>query len=93
MNDVQVLEAIDAALSRPAYCTCSEYLTVAVHDDAAWLECPVFARPSRWPAAVTAFERALFHERRLIVEMPAPRPSRVQATVPVREPIGGTTGG
>ena len=93
MNDVHVLEAIDAALRRPAFCTCGDYLTVAVHDDAAWLECPTFARPSRWPAAVVAVERALFHERRLIIDLPLPGPSRARAAVPARDPVRSAAAG
>jgi hypothetical protein len=93
MNDVHVLEAIDAALSGPAFCTCGEYLTIAVHDRAAWLECPAFARPTGLPIAFTAFRRALLHDRRLVVEMPAPRPPRSRAAMPVRDPVRNAAAG
>jgi hypothetical protein len=88
MNDVPVLEAIDAALSRPTFCTCGEYLTVAIHGDAAWLECPAFARPSRLPAAVSSLVRDLLHDSRLITQMPAPRPGKARVGGRVLESAG-----
>jgi hypothetical protein len=71
MHDDTVLVAIDAALRSPAFCACGNTLTIAVHDGAAWLECPTFAAPSRLPAAVSRILRDLGHDRRRIIELPA----------------------
>ena len=91
MHDVPVLEAIDAALRRPTFCSCGEYLTVAVHDGAAWLECPAFARPSRLPSRVAAIAHELLHDRSLIIEIPVPRRRRAARTpARVLEPAGRT---
>lgn len=86
MNDTYALDTIDAALSGPAFCLCGEHLALAVHDDAAWLECPRFARPSRLPArlsGLTTVARELFHDRRFVVELPA-RPTGRPRTRPTR---------
>ena len=78
MNDAHLLDTIDAALSRPTFCACGEHLALAVHDDAAWLECPRLTEPSRLPsrlAGLTVLVRAFLHDRRFVVELPA-RPAR-----------------
>jgi hypothetical protein len=87
MTDTLVLDAIDTALSGPAFCGCDEHFTVAVHDDAAWLECPAFSRPSRLPAPLASFAHELLHERRLIVELPAQPPARVVTRARTPEPV------
>jgi hypothetical protein len=73
MHDDSVLVAIDAALRSPAFCGCGNSLTIAVHGDAAWLQCASLARPSRLPSAL----RELLHDRRFVIELPpaAPRTS------------------
>ena len=68
MHDDSVLVAIDAALRSPSFCGCGNSLTIAVHDDAAWLECASFAQPSRLPSIL----REMLHDRRYVVETPRP---------------------
>jgi hypothetical protein len=68
MHDDSVLVAIEAALRSPAFCGCGNSLTIAVHEDAAWLECASFARPSRLPS----FLREAMHDRRFVIETPRP---------------------
>lgn len=85
MNDIHVLETIESASSRPSFCACGEPLTIAVHDDAAWFECPRFAQPTRLPprlAFLAAFARDALHDRRFVVELPADavRASSVRST-------------
>ena len=72
MRDDTVLAAIDAALRSPAFCACGTNLTIAVHGDAVWLECAAFAAPTRWPVAIGAILRDLLHDRRFVVDLPAP---------------------
>ncbi len=82
MHDDSILVAIDAALRSPAFCACGSSLTVAVHDDAAWLECARFATPSRLPARVAPIVRGLLHDRRFVISVPAaPSPSPSQAAL------------
>jgi len=69
MIDTNVLTAIESALDGPSYCHCGAPSTVAVHDGAAWLECPVFGSPSRLPTRLAALTRELLHDRRFIVEV------------------------
>ena len=38
MHDDSILVAIEAALSRPAFCSCGTQLHLATHDGAVWLE-------------------------------------------------------
>ena len=71
MHDDSILVAIDAALRSPASCACGRDLTIALHDGAAWLECVVFASPSRLPARLVARLRPLVHDRRFVIEAPA----------------------
>jgi len=80
MHDDSVLVAIDAALRSPAFCGCGDSLTIAVHDDAAWLECASFAKPSRLPSVL----REMLHDRRFVVEIPRPaaRPAGRAAKAP-----------
>jgi len=66
MHDDSVLVAIDAALRSPAFCACGKNLTVAIHDEAAWLQCATLAGPSRLPA----FIREALHDHRWLVEWP-----------------------
>ena len=72
MHDDTVLVAIDAALRFPAFCACGNNLTIAVHDDAAWLECASLAEPSRLPAPFAGLVRAILHDRSFVIEVPAP---------------------
>ena len=68
MHDDSILVAIDAALRSPAFCACGNNLTIAVHDDAAWLECASLAKPSRLPSVI----REVLHDRRFVIDTPAP---------------------
>jgi len=70
MHDDSVLVAVEAALSRPAFCGCGTYLTLNTHDGALWLECAQFEAPSRLPDGVSYFLRWLAHERRHVIELP-----------------------
>ncbi len=72
MHDDSVLVAIDAALRFPAFCACGNNLSIAMHDDAAWLECAAFAKPSRLPGRVASIVRTLLHDRSFVIEIPAP---------------------
>jgi hypothetical protein len=69
MIDTNVITAIEAALDGPAYCHCGTPSTVAVHDGAAWLECPTFGQPSRLPARIATLTRELLHDRLFIIEV------------------------
>ncbi len=71
MHDDTILAAIDAALRLPSFCACGNSLSIAVHDDAAWLECATFAAPSRLPAGVSQLVRGLVHDRRFVIDVPA----------------------
>jgi hypothetical protein len=68
MHDDSVLVAIDAALRSPSFCGCGDSLTIAIHDDAAWLECASLAKPSRLPSVL----REVLHDRRFVIDTPAP---------------------
>ncbi|HYO42876.1 MAG TPA: hypothetical protein VES19_06715 [Candidatus Limnocylindrales bacterium] len=68
MHDNSFLVAIDAALRSPAFCGCGNSLTVAVHGDAAWIECSSLARPSRLPSIL----RQVLHDRSFLIEAPQP---------------------
>ncbi len=70
MHDDSVLVAVEAALSRPAYCGCGTYLSLNTHDGAIWLECAQFEQPSRLPDNVAHFLRLLAHERRHVIDLP-----------------------
>jgi hypothetical protein len=83
MNETHLLEAIDEALRLPSFCACGENLTVDVHDGAAWLECPAFARPTRLPAGLASVAREFFHDRRRIAGLPV---SATSATAPGYDP-------
>ena len=66
MRDDSVLAAIEAALRSPAFCACGQNLTIAIRDDAAWLECATLAGPSRLPV----FIREALHDRSWVVDLP-----------------------
>jgi hypothetical protein len=66
MHDDSILVAIDAALRSPAFCGCGNSLTIAVHDDAAWLECLSLGKPSRLPSIV----RKMLHDRTFVIDTP-----------------------
>jgi hypothetical protein len=66
MRDDSVLVAIESAFRSPAFCGCGNSLTIAVHEDAAWLECRSLTQPSRLPAIV----RLMLHDRRFVIEVP-----------------------
>jgi len=68
MHDDSVLVAIDAALRSPAFCGCGNSLTIAIHDDAAWLECVSLAEPSRLPSVI----RGVLHDRTFVIDTPEP---------------------
>jgi len=70
VHDDSVLVAIEAALSRPTFCSCGNPLALDAHHDAVWLECPAFEQPSRLPDGLARFVRELAHERRLVIELP-----------------------
>jgi hypothetical protein len=70
MHDDSILVAVEAALSRPAFCSCGTQLSLNTHDGAVWLECPTFAAPSRLPANVIDFLREIAHDRRHVVAVP-----------------------
>ncbi len=70
MHDDSVLVAIEAALSRPAFCSCGTQLRLATHDDAVWLECDAFERPTRLPNGLALFVRELGHDREHVVDLP-----------------------
>jgi hypothetical protein len=72
MHDDSLLVAIDAALRSPASCACGKNLTVAIREDAAWLECVAFAAPSRLPTPVATFVRETLHDRSFLIEAPQP---------------------
>lgn len=71
MHDDSVLVAIDAALHAPAFCTCGNNLAIAVHHDAAWLECPTYASPTHLPALVASIVRGMLHDRRFVINIGA----------------------
>jgi hypothetical protein len=71
MHDDSVLVAVDAALRSPSFCACGTNLTIAVHDGAAWLECPTLAAPTRLPAALASFLRHALHDSRFVTDVPA----------------------
>ncbi len=70
MHDDTVLVAIDAALRSPAFCACGNNLTIAIRDDAAWLECASLAGPTRLPAPVARVVRTMLHDRKFVIEVP-----------------------
>lgn len=70
MHDDSILVAIEAALSRPAFCSCGTQLNVATHDGAAWLECDAFERPSRLPSGLALLVRELGHDRQHVIDLP-----------------------
>jgi hypothetical protein len=70
MHDDSVLVAVDDATRTPTFCNCGKYLAVVEADDAMWLECPVYAEPSRLPASITKAMRTILHDRRFVVEIP-----------------------
>lgn len=70
MHDDSVLVAVEAALSRPAFCSCGNQLLLTTHDGAAWLECEAFARPSRLPSGLALLVRELGHAREQVVDLP-----------------------
>jgi len=71
MHDDSILVAIEDALRSSSFCQCGKSFGVTNHDDAMWLECHVFERPSRLPAPVAGFLRSLMHERTFVVAIPA----------------------
>ncbi len=82
MHDDSVLVAIDAALRSPAFCACGNNLTIALHDDAAWLECASLSEPTRLPAPLAKVVRTMLHDRRYVIEVPpmvAPAEPRLAA--------------
>ena len=87
MNENSVLVAIEAALRSPAFCACGETLDLSAHDDVLWLECRTFSRPSRLPAAVAAFLREGFHDRRFVSDLPAEEAAEAATEQPAR-PLG-----
>ena len=70
MHDDSVLVAIDAALRSPAFCACGNNLTIAIHDNSAWLECASLAEPTRLPAPLANLVRSMLHDRRFVIEVP-----------------------
>jgi len=75
MHDDSILVALEAALSRPSFCSCGNILGLATHDGGAWLECPAFEQPSRLPSGLALFVRELGHDRRLVAELPDADPA------------------
>lgn len=71
MHDDSVLVAIDEALRSSTYCACGKSLGVTTHDNAAWLECQAFARPTHLPASLASLLRELVHHRTRVVALPA----------------------
>lgn len=88
MHDDSVLVAIDAALRFPAFCACGNNLSIAMHDDAAWLECASLTEPSRLPAPIAGLVRAILHDRRFVIDVRAVTGS--DALRPAAQPV--TTG-
>ena len=70
MRDDTVLTAIEAALRLPSFCGCGESMTVAVHENAAWLECAAYGRPSSLPTRLAGIVRSVFHDRRFVIRVP-----------------------
>ena len=70
MRDDTVLTAIEASLRLPSFCGCGESMTVAVHENAAWLECAAYGRPSSLPTRLAGIVRSVFHDRRFIIQVP-----------------------
>ena len=70
MHDDSILVAIEAALSRSAFCNCGTQLHLVTHDGAAWLECVAFERPSRLPSSLALLLRELTHDREHVVDLP-----------------------
>jgi hypothetical protein len=87
MNENGVLVAIEAALRSPAFCACGESLDLVAHDEALWLECRTYAKPSRLPAPVIAFLREGFHDRRHVADLPSPEAAEAPSEHSAR-PIG-----
>jgi hypothetical protein len=95
MHENSVLVAIEAALRNPAFCACGSTLDLNAHDDALWLECRTFSKPSRLPAPVIAFLREGLHDRQLVADLPAGEAvgaSAEQPAVPHGAPRAAATG-
>jgi hypothetical protein len=69
MRDDSVLVAVEDALRRPAYCGCGSPQRIETHDNAIWLECTAFERPSRLPKGLALFVRDFAHDRKLVIEL------------------------
>jgi hypothetical protein len=87
MHDDSVLVAIDEALRSPAFCACGSNLTIAIRGNAAWLECTAFSRPSRLPKPLATFVNEMLHDRRFVIELPAPVPGEA---LPAARPAAAT---
>jgi hypothetical protein len=72
MRDDTVLIAVEQALSGPASCGCGAPMHLAARNEAIWLECDAFERPSRLPARLAGLVRVLRHERVHVVDLPRP---------------------
>jgi hypothetical protein len=84
MDDDTLLMTIDDALGASTVCSCGKELRAAVRDDTLWLECPVFAGPSRLPSRLMAFLCDSAHDRRPVGALrPTPAPISVATTVAV----------
>lgn len=84
MLDHTTLSAIDDSVGASTTCGCGRELLAAARGDTLWLECPVFAGPSRLPAALVRFARDAAHDRRVVGSLrsaasvdPVRRPDRV----------------
>lgn len=84
MRDPRILLAIDEALAGSTRCACGHELFPREHDDMLWLECPVFAGPSRLPARIADFARGFTHDRRPMAPIAAAAPAFVPAAAPSR---------
>ena len=72
MRDDSVLIAVEHALSEPAFCGCGAPMHLEARNEAIWLECEAFERPSRLPDSLASLVRVLAHERVHVVDLPRP---------------------
>jgi hypothetical protein len=70
MRDDTVLIAVRQALSGPALCGCGTPMHLEARNEAIWLQCDAFDRPSRLPDKVASLVRVLAHERVHVVDLP-----------------------